>query len=169
MKSRRPPLPNALALLAATLAFPLAAAAGPAARTIASDICSYASDLPGGLQDEIEDTLVDAGFLGLPADQCDKFVKSLVKSCQAMVKASTACTVDVNATAGLNAGKMSELGCATQPDKDSQKSCKSTVKSNTKSNHATASQTVQILGSNACNRNFAAAMNDLCLDGVIAP
>ena len=174
MKLLSPPILNlrALVVLAAVLLLPLYASAQtgtPAPRTIASDICDHASNMPGDLQDELEGLLEDAGFIGLPPDECDKFVKSLVKSCLSLVKAVTACSVNLNATVGLNAGTMSAIACDTQPDKDSQKSCRSTVKTNTKTNHAVASQTVQILGVDACNKGFAAEMNELCLDGATTP
>lgn len=174
MKLLSPPNPTLLALaaLAAVLLFPLAASAQggtPAPRTVASQICDFASNLPADLQAEIEDLMDTAGFIGLPADQCPQFVNSLVKSCLSMVRAGTACFVNVNATVGLDAGRMTELGCATQPDRESQKSCRSTARSNTRSNASTASQTVQQLAVRACNENFAAAMTSLCVDGTIAP
>lgn len=174
MKPLCPPIRNlrALVVLAALLLLPLAASAQtgtPAARTIASDICDYASNRPGDLQEEIEDLMQDAGFIGLPPDACDKFVKSLVKSCLALVSNGTACSVNVNATVGLNAGRMSDLGCATQPDKAAQNSCRSTAKTNTRNNAAVSRQPVQLQGARGCNVDFAAAMLDLCLDGAPPP
>ena len=47
------------------------------------------------------------GFIGLPADDCPKFVKGLVKSCIALVKVETKCSVDVNAMVG----KMETSAC----------------------------------------------------------
>jgi hypothetical protein len=174
MKPLSPPILNlrALVVLAAVLLLPLAASAQtgtPSARTIASDLCDFASNTPADLAEEIDDLMQDAGFIGLPPDECDKFVKSLVKSCLALVRTGTACSVNVNAAVGLNAGSMSEIGCDTQPDKASQKSCRSTVRANTQSNAAVSSQPVQLQGTRACNEDFAAAMLDLCLDGEIAP
>lgn len=174
MKLRCPPLSTLLALAfsAGALLVPLAASAqlaGPTPKTISSSICDYASNLPADLQDEIEDLMQVAGFIGLPADQCDKFVKSLVKSCQAMARAATACSVNVNETVGLNAGRMSEIGCEAEPDRDSQKTCRSTARTNTKNNVATAGKTVQLLASRSCNVDFAAAMHELCLEGAPTP
>ena len=64
---------------------------------------------------------------------------------------------------------MSDLGCDTQPDKDAVKSCKKTVKTNTKNNSTIAGQTVQAIGVNTCNTGFALFMRELCIEGPTPP
>ena len=166
--------PNRMALelasaLAAALLVVSAAWAAPAPRTISSDICDYASNKPVQLQDEIKALMLSLGFTGLPPDQCKNFVKRLVMSCNQIVKSSTECSLDINAAVGLDAGRMSEIGCDALTNKDDRNSCRKTVKSNTKKNRTVAGQTVQLLGANACNTAFALAMKDFCVEGVPPP
>jgi len=158
-----------LPALAGALLIASVAAAVDAPKTISSEMCNYASNKPALLQTQINALLTTLAFTGLPADECDEFTKRMVKSCLQLVKATTRCSLDINATAGLDAGKMSEFGCEAEPDKDDQKTCKSTVKSNTKSNLATAGQPVQLLDENTCNGSFALNMSNRCIAGTPAP
>ncbi len=171
---RKPHAPNRMALelasaLAAALLIASAASAANAPRTISSDMCDYASNKPVQLQNEINALMLSLGFTGLPPDQCKNFVKRLVMSCNEVVKSSTQCSLDINAAVGLNAGRMSDIGCDALADKDSVNSCRKTVKSNTKKNRTVAGQTVQLLGARTCNTAFALAMNELCLEGPPPP
>jgi hypothetical protein len=166
--------PNRMALelasaLAAALLVASAASAANAPRTISSDICDYASNKPLQLQNELNALMLSLGFTGLPPDQCDKFVKNLVASCLEVVKSATQCSLDVNAAVGLDAGRMSDIGCSALTNKDDMNSCRKTVKTNTKNNRTIAGQTVQLLGANTCNRTFALFMHDLCIEGATPP
>jgi hypothetical protein len=166
--------PNRMALelaaaLAAALLITSAASAANAPKTISSSVCDYASNKPLQMQAEINALMLSLGFTGLPTDQCDQFVASLVKSCNLVVRAGTTCSLDIIATVGLNSGKMSDLGCEVEASTDAVKSCKSTVKTNTKNNQSIAGQTVQLLGANACNTSFAFVMHELCIEGATPP
>ena len=166
--------PNRMALelasaLAAALLIAAAASAANAPRTISSDICDYASNKPLLLQNEINALMLSLDFAGLPPDQCKNFVKRLVMTCNEVVRSTTQCSLDINAAVGLNAGRMSEIGCDALTDKDSMNSCRKTVKTNTKKNRTVAGQTVQLLGANTCNTAFAAVMKELCLEGPPPP
>jgi hypothetical protein len=154
-----------LAALAAALLVPASDAAAQvlAPPTVASNLCNYASNKPALLQANLQAILVADGFIGLPADECPKFVQGLVKSCVSLVKVVTKCSVDANAMVG----KMETSACDAQPDKDAIKSCKATVKSELKSEQATASQTVKLLGERTCNTTFAEHFEDVCLDGTL--
>lgn len=153
-----------LATLAAALLLPLAdAAAQLAPPTVASNLCNYASNKPVQLQAQLQAQFVADGFIGLPADDCPKFVKGLVKSCLELVKVETKCTVDLNAMVG----KMDTSICDGEATKDAIKSCKDTVKNDLKSDQATASQTVKLIGDRTCNTTFAAHFEDVCLVGVV--
>ena len=111
-----------------------------------------------------------AGFIGLPADDCPKFVKGLVKSCHALVKVPHEVQRRRQRDRRAQRGEDVETSaCDAQPTKDERKSCQSTVKTTTKENQAVSSQTVNLLGVNACNGGFAADMLELCLEGTIEP
>jgi len=154
-----------LPVLAAALLIPLAASAAPAPPTVASDMCDYASNKPVQLQIELTSVFTVLGFTGLPPDDCDKFVKDLVKSCTQLVTNGTECTLNINATVG----EMSRLDCDAQPDKADRSSCKQSVKQDLTSDQATARQTVQQLGVIACKKSFAEAMDEICREGVMPP
>ena len=155
-----------LATLAAALLVPaMDATAQLAPPTVASELCGYASNKPALLQAALQAELLAAGFIGLPEDECPKFVKGLVKSCTSLVKVETKCSVDVNAMVG----KMETSACDAQPTKDDIKSCKNSVKTDLKNDQATASQTVKMLGELECNTTFAAHFIDVCLEGALEP
>src|SRR5262245_47268978 len=104
-----------LATLAAALLVPASdAAAQTAPPTVASNLCNYASNKPALLRANLQAILTGATFIGLPPDQCQKFVDGLVKSCVALVKVETKCSVDANAMEG----KMESSACVAQPTKE---------------------------------------------------
>jgi len=164
LRAPRPSLP-ALGALAAALLLPIAAPAAPAVPTVASDVCNYASNKPALLQTRLEAFFRTVGFIGLPEEQCPKFVKSLVKHCVSVVASATKCSVDLNSMVG----KMSDLQCDAEESSEDRSSCKSTVKQDLKNENATASQTVDLQGQRSCNVEFAARMQYLCINGWLPP
>ena len=151
--------------LAAVLLIPLAASAVPAGPTVATNMCNHASNKPLQLLAELNAQFLALNFTGLPPDQCEKFVKDFVKSCIQIVTNGTQCTLNIDATLA----KMSEIDCDAQADKADRDSCKQSVKQNLKNDQATASQTVQLIGDNTCNRSFALNLAETCLEGATPP
>ncbi len=173
MRKLRAPTPGRLALsslatLAAALLLPFAASAQlvmPAPPTVSSDVCDYASNKPAQLQARLDALFLSLGFLGLPDDDCPKFVKNLVKSCLQIVAAETTCSLDANAAVG----KIEDYSCDAEATQEDQKSCKQSNKQDLQKAQAVAGQTVKILGDVACNGDFALRMEVICRDGVIPP
>ena len=184
-----------LPALAAALLIPLLAAATERPVSVSHDLCDYASNKPALIQTRLNALFLSLAFTGLPPDECESFVKDLVKSCIQLVTLATQCSVNINATIGMNAcqdvapipptqcqppyrspvaigvtfGKFGDLDCDTLTDKAERASCKKTAKQNLKTTQATAQQPVQLIGVNTCNTAFAAVMTERCLEGVPPP
>ena len=181
--------------LAAALLIPFAAAATERPASISHDLCDYASSKPALIQTRLNALFLSLAFTGLPPEQCEGFVNSLVKSCVQLVTLATQCSVNINAAIGMNAcveaapipptqcvpperspvaigvtfGRFGDLNCDTLTDKAERASCKKTAKQNLKETQATAQQPVQLIGVNACNSSFALLMTERCLEGVPPP